>query len=213
MSTINFKPWIGQNYSTKGYKGKRIMILGESHYCLKELALNGRCYPKCDKKHMKDDCFTQTQDVVSQFVYGYVGEKYLQTFLCFERAVVGKELSQEEREEFWNGVIFYNYIQYSQPKPRVAPQPEFWKLSEEPFKELLTEYMPDIIVVWGNRLYNGLPDWGGIASKLFIDENNYTDVWTYVIKGKEIPAIKVHHPSSPSGKSWGYWHHFFEKVL
>ena len=43
MSNINFKPWIGKNYLTKGYQGKRILVLGESHYCSKELSEGGRC--------------------------------------------------------------------------------------------------------------------------------------------------------------------------
>ena len=49
---------------------------------------------------MKEDCYSQTEDVVDGFIYEYDGSKYYQTFLCFERAILGKELSQEEREEF-----------------------------------------------------------------------------------------------------------------
>ena len=82
------------------------------------------------------------------------------------------------------------------------------------FKELLEIYLPDYIIVWGARLYNyWLPDWGGNGSVLQIRDNAKTDVWTYTIKGKRISAIKVHHPSSPSGKSWNYWHEFYKKFL
>ena len=72
--------------------------------------------------------------------------------------------------------------------------------------------MPDYIIVWGVRLYNGLPDWNGVGSKLFINEHDSTDIWSYTINGKSIPAIKVHHPSSPSGKSWSFWHEFYKKL-
>ena len=51
--------------------------------------------------------------------------------------------------------------------------------------------MPDYIIVWGARLSNGLSDWDGEGSILQINENAKTDVWTYNIKGKRIPAIKV----------------------
>lgn len=101
MSNINFKPWVGDKYLTEGFHGKRILVLGESHYCKKELSEGGRCYPLCNKNNMYDECFTQTLDVVKRFVYEYNGKSYLQTFLCFERAVFGKELTQEEREYFW----------------------------------------------------------------------------------------------------------------
>ena len=31
MEKTNYMPWVGRNYSV-GYKGKKILILGESHY-------------------------------------------------------------------------------------------------------------------------------------------------------------------------------------
>ena len=33
MHKLNFLPWIGNYYSTTGFAGKRILALGESHYC------------------------------------------------------------------------------------------------------------------------------------------------------------------------------------
>jgi hypothetical protein len=209
MSEINFRPWIGKNYQSSGYKGKRILVLGESHHC-GNLGLD--C-PSCKKENLKDDCFSFTEDVLNTILYGYTGEPYMQTFLCFERAIVGRKMTQEEREEFWQGVIFYNYIQYAQSAARQSPQPEHWAKSECAFKELLEEYLPDYIIVWGVRLYGGLPNWNGESSILQINEKAKTDVWTYNIKGKRIPAIKVHHPSSPSGKRWIYWHEFYKEFL
>ena len=125
------------------------------------------------------------------------------TFFCiFERALIGKELSQQEREDFWESIIFYNYLQFAQDGPRKPINPEYWKDSELAFREIVETYMPDHIIVWGKRLYDGLPDWEGRHSMLQISENECTDVWTYIIKGKQIPTIKVLHPSSPKGKCW-----------
>ena len=210
MSHINFRPWVGKNYLSQGYKGKRILVLGESHYCY-ELCEGRKCYTLCTKEKMKEDCFSQTEDVLEAFVHSYSGESYEQTFLCFERAILGKEATQEEREELWNGVVFYNYLQFDQAGPRKPIMPEYWAESELAFKEMLEEYMPDYIIVWGVRLYEGLPDWGGKHSLLQISENDSTDVWTYTIQGKKIPALLVHHPSSPTGKSWPYRHEVYEK--
>lgn len=210
MSHINFRPWVGKNYFSQGYKGKRILVLGESHYCY-ELCEGGKCYPLCTKEKMKEGCFSQTEDVLDGFIHSYSGESYEQTFLCFERAILGKEATQEEREELWNGVVFYNYLQFDQAGPRKPIMPEYWAESELAFKEMLERYMPDFIIVWGVRLYEGLPDWGGKHSLLHISENDSTDVWTYTIQGKKIPALLVHHPSSPTGKSWPYWHEVYEK--
>ena len=116
-------------------------------------------------------------------------------------------------KSFGRALFFYNYIQYAQSAARQSPQPEHWAKSECAFKELLEEYLPDYIIVWGVRLYGGLPNWNGESSILQINEKAKTDVWTYNIKGKRIPAIKVHHPSSPSGKRWIYWHEFYKEFL
>ena len=213
MDHINFRPWVGTRYQSAGFMGKRILVLGESHYCRDYLNPGDKCYPYCRKEIMKDDCHSQTEDVINNVIYDYNGEPYMRTFLCFERAILGKALSQNEREFFWQSVVFYNYIQYSQRDSRMAPQPDHWAKSELAFKELIEQYMPDCIVVWGARLYDGLPDWNGVPSKLYINDTDYTDIWTYTINGKAIPAMKVHHPSSPSGKCWEYWHLFYDKFL
>ena len=210
MSHINFRPWIGQNYYSKGYRGKRILVLGESHYCDWQLE-GGKCFPICAKEKMQSECFSQTETVIGDYVSSYSGYPYERTFLCFERAFVGKETNQEEREELWNGIIFYNYLQFAQDGARRNIKPDYWAESELAFKELLETYMPDCIIVWGVRLYDGLPDWGGDHSLLQISQDDYTDVWTYTIKDKKIPALKVYHPSTPIGKSWPYWHEVYEK--
>lgn len=210
---INFKPWIGEKYLSEGFKGKRIIVLGESHYCPKELAEGGRCFPFCKKENMKKECVSQTEDIIGDFVGGYNGESYMQTYLCFERAIYGKELSQEERAYFWDRIIYYNYVQYALPAARTAPTSDQWSKSESAFKEMLEKYMPDYIIVWGARLYKALPALDGVGSDFSINENDKTEVWTYTINGKKIPAMKVYHPSSPIGKSWPYWHQFYVKFL
>ena len=203
MSKINFRPWIGKNYLTSGFRGKRILVLGESHYCDWQLE-GGKCFPICSKEKMFEQCFSQTVDAIGDYVSSYGGNPYEQTFLCFERAFLGKEASQEEREDFWQGIIFYNYLQFAQDGARRNIKPEYWAESELAFK-------PDCIIVWGVRLYNGLPDWGGEHTLLHISQDDYTDVWTYSINDKKIPALKVYHPSTPIGKSWTYWHEVYNK--
>lgn len=213
MSEINFKPWVGNHYLTKGYQGQRILVLGESHYCIKELVEGGRCYPICKKEIMNSECHHQTQDVVHEAVYDYCGQPYLRCFVSFERAMAGQVLTQEERVAFWESVMFYNYIQYALSAPRISPNPEYWGKSVKPFVELLEKYSPDKIIVWGVRLYNGLPELGGRGFKLELDDGDTADYWVYTINGKRIPALKIHHPSAPTGKNWDYWHKVISKFL
>lgn len=213
MSEINYRPWVGNNALMQGYKGKRVLVLGESHYCKENLKQGEKCHPLCKKENFQSDCFSFTEDVMHDVVYNYSGKKYEQTFLCFERAVTGKELTQEEREEFWESVIFYNYMQYAQEGPGVAPKTEHWEKSENAFKELLEKYMPDLIIVWGVRLYSKMPNWNGEESELQFGENAKTKVWTYTVNGKNIPAFMVHHPCTPTGKNWGYWHDLYKDIF
>ena len=66
MEHVNFRPWIGKNYNTRGYKGNRILVLGESHYC-QDLS-NGKC-SQCTKDNMHEWCLSFTEDVIHSFVY------------------------------------------------------------------------------------------------------------------------------------------------
>ena len=166
----------------------------------------------CKIENMKADCFSQTNDFIISYLEDYTGHGPQQTYVCFERAVLGKELTIEERKLFWNSIIFYNYIQFSQKGPRQNIEEEQSNVSEKAFKELLEKYKPDYIIIWGARLYDRLPDWGGKHSVLSVGRDS-TDIWTYSIKGKSIPAMKVLHPSTPVGKSWPYWHKFYQKFL
>lgn len=193
-SKIFFKPWVGSEYNSGGVYGKKVLVLGESHY------------------GDATDATDETIGVVKEFVYEYWGAPYQQTFLCFERALAGRELNQEEREQLWNSIMFYNYFQKSTTGPRTEPDMTAQKDSEEAFRELLESYQPDAIIVWGQRLYNLLPAWDGAESSIEVDGDS-CPVWYYPIKGKSIPAMRVYHPSAPAGKNWELWHQFHKAFI
>ena len=207
---VNFLPFVGEKYE-EGIRGKKILVLGESHYC-GDLDCS-KC-PKCERANMQPCCRDITKDVMHEYIINYSGEKYEQTFLCFERAFSGKVLkTQEEREEFWNHVAFYNYIQNAQSGPRRTPHIANPEDCAEAFKTILETLMPDAVIVWGDRLYKVLPDWGGTRSELQLANGDTTPVWTYTIKGKQIPAMAVPHPSCPRGKNRMRWYAFYEQFI
>lgn len=213
FSYINFLPYVGEQYASIGLNGKKILVLGESHYCNEGLQCDkGKCLPICKRENMNYHCHEKTNIVVNSFIQNYDGSGEYQSFLCFERAIAGKVLSQEEREDLWRKLMFYNFIQFAQPGPRCSIHQEYWEHSGKAFKELLETFQPDYIIVWGCRLYKGLPDMDGSHSSLTIDGDS-TDIWTYTINGKNIPAMKVYHPSTPRGKNWNYWHKFYKAFL
>ena len=212
MTKINFKPWVGKNYD-KGINGKKVLVLGESHYCSPIEKRN--CMGKICTQQNVSNCANFTIKVVGDYVNHYSGEKYEQTFLCFERAVANRELSQTEREEFWNSVMFYNYLQYAMDAPNQQPSATQWKMwaqSEEAFRELLETYEPDKIIVWGQRLFNALPEWDSTKDMLIATDGQQTPLRIYNFNSKKIPAMQVYHPSMPNGKARS-WHVFYEAFL
>lgn len=200
FSHVNFYPWVGKNYNKGILNGKKVLILGESHYCKDELTEGGRCFPCCDQGKMSKECHNQT----------ILNECNGKAFTTFERAVYGRILTQQERDNFWEGVVFYNYFQYSQPRPRCLLNQSKLEDSELAFKEILEKYIPDYIIAWGFRLYDLLPDWKGTHSEIIIGDDKRS-VWTYHIGNKDIPVLSIEHPSS--GMSWEYCHQFIKEFL
>lgn len=222
MNYVNFTPWVGKDYQNGfGETKLKLLVLGESHYCnaLGKGICTDCCLQNClNQGYSKADYVEQTITYIDELVHAYTGELYQQTGLCFERAVVGRELSDFEREDFWNHVVFYNYIQKDLPKRENERTPITENDligAEDAFREVLETYMPDRVVALGARLFDGLlPNWkGGVGSKLKLSDGNETDIWTYQVNGKSIPVMRIHHPSTPSGKAWEYWHKFYEVFL
>lgn len=98
-------------------------------------------------------------------------------------------------------------------KAREKPTVRDFQDSEVAFEELLRTYRPDKIVVWGWRLYNAIPSWGGYEERLTLPNGDYTPVWHYTVDGRDIPAMMVYHPSAPQGRAWEYWHEFRQIFL
>ena len=110
MSNINFRPWIGKNYLSSGLDGKRILVLGESNFCT-DYCGETDC-ESCGKRRRRGPVFAE--NIINGYVYNYSGYKYEQAYLCFERAMAGRVLTQEEREELWNSmrsIIIFKWFQ------------------------------------------------------------------------------------------------------
>lgn len=223
MNNVNFLPWVGNRYKEGiGPQKYKVMVLGESHYCT--LLANGDC-PSCSLEncisygYSEEEWKGQTIEVVDGLINNYTGtgeQQYQQTSLCFERAFCGRPLSDDERKDFWNHLLFYNYIQKSLPKEnnkRTTFNDNDLISADSAFREVLEEYLPDRIIIWGVRLYNAIPNWDGELSTIQNNDGESTNVWSFHIKGKEIKAMMVHHPSTPSGKRRSYWHSFYEKFI
>jgi hypothetical protein len=200
MNKIFFQPYIGQDYATGGIFGKRIMVLGESHYCEEECS---NCGNICQHR----ECATFTRGVLVDYLNEDKPRKaWMNTFLKFERSLVGHETDWAERKRIWQSVLFFNYLQVAMRKPRQAGVLQQYEDSHLAFYEVLDEYRPQCIIVWGKRLWNYLPGdcrWQE-GQGLTVEDNNVKTGNYALIGGGDAEAMAVNHPSV--GYSWNYWY-------
>jgi len=198
MKNVFFKPFVGNNYHN-GIKGKKILVLGESHYCEGIRYENYSC-KKTEKCLQHAKCQNFTNDVMARF-FDYKkgnGEKetWMPTFTRFTNVFYGKRVNNEELLDFWNSVMFYNYVQKSVMEgSRTTPPEQDFVDSQKAFREILEEYKPDLIIVWGVRLWDRFPD---IIDLKSLKTNPNEMFGYYKMNDKKIFVYAVYHPSVPS---------------
>ncbi len=194
--SVHFLPWVGKNYK-QGIYGRRVLVLGESHYCARQ----------------EDDTPYVTRKVIADLLDpNSEHEAYKNTYTKFERALAGKVLDWQEKAELWNSIIFYNYVQIPMTGPRISPTVEEFKDSAQAFFEVLDRYCPDCVIVWGKRLYNNLPQEGCQGPDLQLPDGTFQETWIYTLTGgKRVHVMPILHPSS--GFSWDFWHEAIRRYL
>jgi uracil-DNA glycosylase len=101
-------------------------------------------------------------------------------------------------------------VQGDAKKPRTAPAEEDFDKSVPAFFEVLKEYKPDLVIAWGKRLWENLPDKGESANPK-IWEGKHGSLYFYKIDDMPIPVFSVYHPS--------YWsfsydvHEYLQKAI
>jgi hypothetical protein len=170
-----FEPWIGKRHS-EGFAGRRVLLLGESHY------LDGEGYePR-----------TFTTGVIQRWAITGPTAPYF-TRIC--RLILGGAIpSLVERTAFWNSVVFYNYVQaWVGTGPRQRPTPANWATGEVGLRSVMTAYSPQVMIVLGADL------WWHVARTLAPTPGKF--VGTFSSGTTTIAA--VHHPSA--GFSYARW--------
>lgn len=199
---VKFLPFVGDQYSygisfndngelvlgTKENPGKKVLVLGESHYCDEDLS--------------DEELSSFTRDVLKCYLSSEERYSWMRTFVKFERALSNTVTKFEDSKNIWNHLMFYNYLQRPLRGTRMAGDSEDYEEAKTPFFAILKLYQPDYIIVWGRRLFDNLPSENGEEGKYMsgIDMNS----WSYKIEDKMIKVLPIYHPSV--GFSWDYWH-------
>jgi hypothetical protein len=189
MSGIYFTPWKGEHYEESPLFGKRVLVLGEAHYDTWDGERHdlGRDFTiRC----VKD----QTGGAYTRAFWTKVAETFL-----------GKKPTLEEKGKFWNSVAFYNFIQEAvHSGSRTAPLEESWRRSEGPFREVLADLRPQLVVALGERLWKNMPAADGSGPS--VERARMKETRRYSVPGGgSCLAYGIYHPSS-SRFSLTEWH-------
>ena len=196
MEHVFFKPWIGKNYQNGGIFKKKILVLGESHYC-------GGC-DKCGIKYAPECNDLNTTKIIESLLDGSTGG-WANTFKKFERSLVNKPTTAEESREIWESVAYFNFLQVAMTETRTAGSYEDYIEGQKAFLEVIEDLQPDLIIVWGIRLYGHLPNERWIQGEPLVVDNYSVKNGYYQLKqGKKSRVIAVYHPST--GYSWDWWY-------
>ncbi|MDP4176226.1 MAG: hypothetical protein Q8933_19760 [Bacteroidota bacterium] len=173
---VIFYPWLGKNYNDRGFKGKKILILGESHY---------------------GDFSSEESNTTIDTVERYLGRltttsdthNWKSFFTKITKICLDKdEIFKEDKDCFWDSVVYYNYLTESLKK-NCRPTTEQWENSGANFYKVINYYKPDIVLVLGDALWKHMPykNWN-------LAEPN---LGYYILDdGKKIFVSSIYHPSS-----------------
>lgn len=201
IKSAAFHPWIGAKYA-EGINGKRLLVLGESHYHNCE-------EPQCRELENEVDRTNLHQRMTHDVVEFWKDNPH-RSPLSYRVP----ELFCLSKAEFWPQVVFYNYLQtFAGKKAKERPAASQWEESQSApaFQEVLSVFAPDRILVLGKELWINLPSSDQHLARRPRAENSmpvstnsrsFNDVdrtcyWYSTKDEKAALAMPIMHPSAP----------------
>lgn len=192
-----FTPFKGSFYDQEdSCIKKKVLCLGDSHYGTAPIVSD------------------TTKEVVKRYIKAEKMESWFPTFTKGLEALVGQNLkgNTELTAKVFNSICFYNYVQTPMTEAREKPTSEQYQDSAEAFFQTLEELQPDIVVVWGVRLWNNLP-WNQLKYRNCEMINGYKLYsCTYNLSTKkQVIFLRIYHPSA--GFSWKKWYECLKQYI
>ena len=197
QSNLRFKPWRGRDYGTP-----------QSIFSRPTFILGGSTYGDGSQTTYEED-EVWTSELLNYYFDG-TGGKWKATYTRFINSVYGAETDIAEREAYFDSVLFNNFLQdYAGACATDAPKFDYKETRHLlAFYETLHEYKPEVVVAWGNLVWEALPyDWGyGPAREEPIDISGkpYRSCLIYPFEGREILLVGVKHPSTSFSRDFHY---------
>lgn len=166
----HFLPWEGWAYRTSGWGGRRLLVLGESHY----------------DWGAGQDRPTLTQEIVEAYASGHINHQFWNrvTRIC------GGETNAPGRRRFWDRVAYCVFVQ-TMLRKGTRPTHAMWEGSVPIFEGTLRSLEPDCLLVLGKELWFAMPA-GTPAPDLRL---RHPARW-YASAGRRVLSSYVNHPRS-----------------
>lgn len=230
MPKCFFKPYIGEKYEQGLVNGKKILVLGASHYCTHS--------KKSDNHSKKFDCpvWEICTSIVnkdsSQFdlnceYYKKIGwyDKYDYISLSnsprieLENYLEGDNSDYDSYKNFtdlirdiyhfkdeksiWDRLAFVNYVQYFLPTQRTPTLTQDDLTSFSSLLKYLDDLQPDVVIAWGTAITNHFNHnyIKHLVTKLEKRENGY--FWDLEYNSNNYIIINPYHPCDL--KPWCSW--------
>jgi len=193
MKSVVIQPWIGPKYFTEGFNGKRILILGESHYC-NGCEDDGPCGIIPDKKTIPDCLSNMTMDLIKN----HLNKAKKITFVTkLENALNAAMDFSDNKQSVFEHIAYYDYIQQIVAEtPGILQIKKCGERAQKPFSEVLEYLKPDFMLVLSERLWNNMPgetnvDWP-LFKEISIDGKEDRIYWSGLNKKLPIRMYSFH---------------------
>ena len=216
MANRFFNPRVGTHYQKGFINGKKVLVLGASHYCLLNSPEKGFVCPvweECTSREIRDSSKFNTccpayeaNGWIKEYGVKLEDSAQIEVDIFFDAPSSYKTYSNFtnfiidyfgfiDAEEVWDRLAFVNYVQYFLPTTATPSFDEGDIKNFEAFLQTLQELHPDIIIVWGTKTRDHLKKSyiQNMVDKLTMRENNY--FWDLDYKGKSYIIVNCWHPS------------------
>jgi hypothetical protein len=201
MKNVKILPVKGKKYETGYINGKKLLLCLESAY-----------HPNKEQITAKELKTLNQDNLDDLLVHGF--DK--RTYKNMSWAMEGRLIYDEEQVQFWDKVLFYNFIQCLPGKESSDnPTDEMFEEGIIPFKEVLEEYKPDIVGVFSKAVWSWLPNDMFLKDTVEVKSlSNYTDSTVYRISTSSNSYALSFGTRHPSGRySWEKAHEDIKKIL
>ncbi|WP_347261157.1 hypothetical protein [Rudaea sp.] len=197
LTPIVFEPWKGKHYKKPAVFGKRVLVLGESHYD----------WESEKEKQIDQMPLDQKRSLTQRCIQGQIdGTESFKFWTNIAATFLGHLPNSAEKKSFWHSVAFYNYVQSIVGFwARKRPTKELWLEAQTPFVNVLNDLKPEVIIVLGFENWDNLPNLDGHAGpRIDGTRRGDIDTWHYPYSGGSCLAYRIRHPSSGafSSKEW-----------